>query len=90
MLTLGAVPADMCLHPVTHTRESGMSTTHFDELETPHADAVMRWRFEELLRAGYDAGSALIVAGHAEVDLHEAVRLVERGCPPALAVQIVV
>jgi len=63
---------------------------HPDELETiDGADDVVRWRFEELLRAGYDAGCALILAGHAEVDLHAAVRLVERGCPPELALRIV-
>jgi hypothetical protein len=66
-----------------------MATTQFEELETIQADAVVCWRFEELMRAGYDAGTALIVAGHHEVDLHEAIRLVERGCPPALAVEIV-
>ena len=41
------------------------------------------------MRAGYDAGSALILAGHAEVDLHAARRLLERGCPPETALQIV-
>ena len=67
-----------------------MRAAPFQELETTDvADEVVRWRFEALLRAGYDAGSALILAGHAEVDLHEAARLVERGCPPALALQIV-
>jgi hypothetical protein len=62
----------------------------FDQLEhlPAEADAVVRWRFETLLHAGYDAGSALILAGHLEVDLHEAIRLVERGCPPPLALQI--
>lgn len=67
-----------------------MSTAEYQDLEVDHADAVMRWRFEELLRAGYDAGSALIVAGHLEVDLHAAADLVERGCPAPLAVQILV
>jgi hypothetical protein len=66
-----------------------MRAAQFEELETPQADAVVRWRFEELLRAGYDAGSALLLAGHLEVDLHQAARLVDRGCPPSLALQIV-
>lgn len=67
-----------------------MSVAPFEQLEQPHVevDAVVRWRFEVLLQAGYDAGTALILAGHVEVDLHEATRLVERGCPPALALRI--
>jgi hypothetical protein len=52
-------------------------------------EAVLRWRFEELVRAGYDAGSALILAGNADVDLHAACRLLARGCPPETALQIV-
>jgi hypothetical protein len=66
-----------------------MTTAQLEEIESPEVEAVLRWRFEELLRAGYDAGSALILAGHAEVDLHVARRLVERGCPPKTALQIV-
>lgn len=66
-----------------------MSAAQLDELENPNTDAVLCWRFEALLRAGYDAGTALILAGHPEVDLHDAVRLVERGCPPDLAFRIV-
>jgi hypothetical protein len=68
-----------------------MSTAPFEQLEHPvvEADAVVRWRFEVLLHGGYDAGSALILAGHGEVDLHEATRLVERGCSPELALRIV-
>lgn len=63
--------------------------TQTDETESPEVEAVLRWRFEELLRAGYDAGSALILAGHAGVDLHEATNLLVRGCPAELALQIV-
>ena len=33
--------------------------------------------------------SALILASHVEVDLHEATLLLERGCPLDLALQIV-
>jgi len=66
-----------------------MLAAPFDELETIRDEAVVRWRFRELLRAGYDVGSALILAGHEEVDLHEATRLVEHGCPPELALRIV-
>jgi hypothetical protein len=66
-----------------------MSTTQFEEIESPEVEAVLRWRFEELMRVGFDAGSALILAGHSEVDLHAVRRLIERGCPPDTALQIV-
>jgi hypothetical protein len=66
-----------------------MTTAQLEEAESPEVEAVLRWRFEELVRAGYDAGSALIIAGHSEVDLHVARHLLERGCPPETAIQIV-
>jgi len=65
-----------------------MSAAQVEESSIQEVDVVVAWRFEELLRAGADAGSALVLAGHTEVDLHEATRLLERGCPPALALQI--
>lgn len=66
-----------------------MTSAQFEELEAPEIEAVLRWRFEELLRAGYDAGGALILASHVEVDLHDATGLLARGCPPETAMQIV-
>ena len=66
-----------------------MSTTQFEEIESPEVGAVFRWRFEELLRAGFDASSALILAGHSEVDLHAVRRLFEHGCSAETALQIV-
>ena len=65
-----------------------MSAAQVEESGSQEVDVVVSWRFEELLRAGADAGSALVLAGHTEIDLHEATRLLERGCPPALALQI--
>ena len=66
-----------------------MTAAQFEELESPEVEAVLRWRFEELVRAGYDPGSALILASHVEVNLHDATRLVARGCSPEIALQIV-
>ena len=65
-----------------------MTTAQLEETESPEVEAVHRWRFEELVRAGYDAGSALIIAGHGEVDLHAARRLLERGCPAHLVIPL--
>jgi hypothetical protein len=66
-----------------------MTAAQFEKLESPEAEAVLRWRFEGFVEAGYDAGSALVLASHIEVDLHEATVLLERGCPPELALQII-
>jgi hypothetical protein len=51
---------------------------------------ILRWRFDELLRAGYDVGSALLLASHVEVDLHAASSLVRRGCPAETALRILI
>jgi hypothetical protein len=66
-----------------------MSATESEQLEAPEMEEVLRWRFEVLVRAGYDAGNAMILASHAEVDLHEATDLLLRGCPPETALRIV-
>jgi len=66
-----------------------MTAAQFETLEAPEAEEVLRWRFEELVRAGYDPGHALVLASHVEVDLHLAVDLVRRGCPAETAIRIV-
>ncbi len=59
------------------------------EVEHLEIDLVRRWRFDELLRAGYDIADAADVALRTDIDLHRAVRLVQRGCPSAIATRIV-
>lgn len=54
------------------------------------APEVVRWRFEMLLDAGYDAATASALAKRVEIDLHLAVRLVETGCPQDTAVSILI
>lgn len=66
-----------------------MSATESEQLANPEAEEVLRWRFEVLMRAGYDAGNAMILASHAEVDLHTATELLQHGCPPETALRIV-
>jgi hypothetical protein len=57
------------------------------EIETEE-ERVLRWRQDELLRAGYDGRLAMKLALRRHVDLHVAVDLVRRGCPPHTAAQI--
>lgn len=49
---------------------------------------VREWRLVQLFRGGFDPEDAGLLADHIEVDLHEALRLVERGCPPKTALKI--
>ena len=52
------------------------------------SDPVRRWRFEELVRAGYEPADAQDLSDRLEIDLHVAVDLVRRGCHPRTAVRI--
>jgi hypothetical protein len=58
-----------------------------DVLET-ELERVERWRAELLVRSGYDAVDAAALAARLDVDLHAAIDLIESGCPPELAVRI--
>ncbi len=47
-------------------------------------------RLAELRRAGCEDDDCYVLAGRVDVDLGQAVDLVERGCPPDLAIRILV
>ena len=51
-------------------------------------EEVVAWRVEQLLLAGCAPFGAVILARREHVDLHEAVALIERGCPAQLALEI--
>lgn len=51
-------------------------------------DGVRRWRLDALVDAGYDSTYALILSRDPEIDLHVAIDLVRRGCPPFTALRI--
>jgi hypothetical protein len=65
-----------------------MTAAQFEMIGETEAEAILRWRFDELVRAGFDIGSALLLASHVEVDLHGATDLVRRGCPSDTALRI--
>lgn len=65
-----------------------MAAAEVKALEASEVDAVRRWRFEELVRAGYEDEDAIELAFHLDVDLHLATSLVRRGCPSGTAVRI--
>jgi len=62
--------------------------TAVDEILESELERVERWRAEALERAGYAHDDALELASRTDVDLHEAIGLLERGCPVKLAVRI--
>ena len=57
-------------------------------LEDTEQQQIELWRTEELERAGYSNRAAGRLAARQDVDLHLAIRLLERGCPPELALKI--
>jgi hypothetical protein len=63
-----------------------MAAAH-DIIET-EVDRVERWRTAELMRVGFPGDDAVALAARTDVDLHEAIELVRRGCPTELAVRI--
>jgi hypothetical protein len=65
-----------------------MTAAQFEAIDETEAEMILRWRFDELLRAGYDVGSALLLASHVEIDLHAASQLVRHGCPAETALRI--
>ena len=58
------------------------------EIIETELERVERWRTAELLRVGFPGDDAVTLAARTDVDLHEAIELVRRGCPPELAVRI--
>ena len=64
-----------------------MAAAELTKQET-EKERIERWRAEELVRAGFEPAAASLLAGRADVDLHDAIDLVRRGCPPAVAFDI--
>jgi hypothetical protein len=67
-----------------------MSAAELDVYIETEGDRVQRWRAAELERAGYSRDEAAELAGRPDIDLHLAVALLERGCPPATALRILI
>lgn len=67
---------------------SEMSLTEIEIVIDTEDGRVVNWRAEELIRAGFDEFDALELAFERHVDLHRAIELVRRGCPPATAARI--
>ena len=65
-----------------------MTTAQLETKRLPEERCVARWRFAQLLGAGYDQRQASLIAGRRDVDLHLAVDLLQNGCPVETALRI--
>jgi len=65
-----------------------VSATELTLIDHTEIERIERWRAEELERAGYEPRAAGRLAVRHDVDLHTAVELLQRGCPPDLALKI--
>lgn len=65
-----------------------MTAAQFEQLEETEAVEVLRWRFDVLIRVGFDIEDAAVIAANVEIDLHEAEDLLCRGCPSETALRI--
>jgi len=65
-----------------------MTAANVNVVVESELERIVRWRSEELERAGYAPDGAKAMAARLEIDLHEAIDLVKRGCPPDIALRI--
>jgi hypothetical protein len=65
-----------------------MPAANVNVITESELERIVRWRSEELERAGYEAEGAKAIAARLDIDLHEAIDLLKRGCPQQIAVRI--
>ena len=65
-----------------------MAAARLDALDDTEEERIIRWRLEALTRAGYDWPASMMIAVRPDIDLHLASDLLRRGCPPDVALQI--
>jgi hypothetical protein len=56
--------------------------------EQTEIERIEHWRREALERGGYPPEAAAALARRHDIDLHVAVGLIARGCPPETALKI--
>jgi hypothetical protein len=74
--------------PIPKAKGGGMSAAELEVVHGTEQDRIEQWRHEALERAGYDPESAIVIAASHDIDLHDAVSLLDRGCTVELALQI--
>jgi hypothetical protein len=71
-----------------HKRGTIMTAAQFEMLEASEVEELLRARFESLAWHGCPPGNALVIASHLDVELLDAIMLLQRGCPAHLVVPI--
>lgn len=66
------------------------SAAELERLEEEAIVSLIRCRLEALRRAGCDTPECLVLAGRVDVRLDRAADLIARGCPPDVALRILV
>ena len=69
-------------------RKDSVASTDIYLVDQTEIERIEGWRAEELERAGFQPSQAGRIAARHDVDLHTATDLLARGCPPELALQI--
>jgi hypothetical protein len=72
------------LHIKRRRRRIEMTAAQFEMLEASEAEELLRARFESLTWHGCPPGNALVIASHLDVELLDAISLLQRGCPAHL------
>ena len=65
-----------------------MEPTALEGIVPTERDQIERWRMYELERAGFGIALARTLAGRLDIDLRQAVDLIDRGCAPDLVARI--
>lgn len=65
-----------------------MTAAQFETLGGSAVEELLRARFELLHEWGCPLGNALVIASHVEVDVADAISLLQRGCPAHLVLPI--
>jgi hypothetical protein len=77
---------DRCVTPAGKTEAAADANPVMTHRRT--VDPVAEWRRRRLLAAGFTSDLAVSLAAQRSIDLHAMLELVDRGCPPELAVRI--
>jgi hypothetical protein len=75
-------------HQAEKGRYNEMTAAQFEMLEASEAEQLLRIRFDVLSEWGCPLGNALVIASHVDVEIADAVSLLQRGCPPHLVLPI--
>jgi hypothetical protein len=70
-----------------HTESRSLSLPT-DVTTLSEAERVFCWRIAVLAKAGYPDEDTVALASSTNVDLHEAIELIESGCPVGVALRI--